>query len=108
MAKHQVTYGQLKALCEDIMRQQNTSPSFFFFQKNRTERFFAQNTMAIKVLESRMNEFLKKYVKHDENQQPLTEEKDGGRVYSFESDEIKQKYLDAVNNFLSLKISIGL
>lgn len=108
MAKLQVTFGQLLALRDDILHQQRTSASFFYFNKTRVEKFFQLNTMALKVLQSRLDEFVQKYVMFDKDQQPITEEKEGRIVYKFYSDEYKEKYQQAVNNFLSGKISIEL
>lgn len=108
MPKQQMTYGQLLALRDDILRLQSQSAAFFYLFKARVDKLFALNTMAFKILESRMDEFVKKYVKHDENNQPCTEQTDRSLLYVFNSDEEKEKYTKALNNFLSLKISIEL
>jgi hypothetical protein len=108
MPRTQVTFGQLKALRDDILFLQNQSPAFYFFNTARVERFNSQNSMALKLLESRLDEFVKKYVKMDADLQPVTEEKDGRKVYCFYSDEYRENYLKALNNFLSQKISLDL
>lgn len=64
--------------------------------------------MALKVLESRLDEFVRKYVKLNADLQPETETKNGKQVYCFYSEEYRQKYLDALNNFFKQKISIDL
>lgn len=108
MSRITVTYGQLMALRNDIRKQQNESPAFYYFNKSRTDKFFSLNNMALKVLESRMDEFVKKYVKLDADMQPMTEDVDGQIVYQFYSPDYKEKYLNAVNKFLAIKISIDL
>lgn len=108
MPRTQLTYGQLKALNDDISRLQNQSPAFFFFQGSMVEKFRNQNSMALKILESRTTEFINKYVMMDKDMQPMTEIKDGVKVYSFYSDEYRDNYLKALNNFLSQKISIDI
>lgn len=108
MPRFELTYGQLLALRDDIIRQQQTSAAFFYFNKSRVEKFFNQNQMALKVLKSRMDEYVKKYVKFDADAQPITEEKDGTLVYTFYSEESKEQYKKALNNFMALKISIEL
>lgn len=105
MSKTQVTYGQLLALRDDINLQQSKSAAFYFFNKTRIEKFFALNTMALKVLQSRMDEYVQKYVKFDADGQPVKEMKDGKEYYCFYSEECRTKYIDAVNKFLALKIS---
>lgn len=106
MPKHQLNYGQLKALRDDILRLQNQSPAFYFFFLPKVERFNAVNSMALKVLESRLDEFVKKYVKFNKDLQPITEIKDGKEVYCFYSDEYKEKYLNALDTFFKQKISV--
>lgn len=108
MAKEQVTFGQLLALRDDILHQQNTSPAFFYFNKARVKKFFSLNTMALKVLQSRLDEMVKKYVMFDKEMQPITEEKDGQHIYKFYSEEGRQQFIEARNNFLNGKISIEL
>ena len=106
MPKTQVTYGQLLALRDDINRQQSNSAAFYFFNKTKIDLFFARNTMALKVLQSRMDEYVQKYVKFDADGQPVKEMRDGKEYYCFYSEEYRTKYLAAVNKFLDLKISI--
>jgi len=108
MAKIQVNYGQLLALKTDIEHQQKVSAAFYFFNQSRIQKFYQLNQMALKVMQSRLDEFVTKYVMFDKDQQPVTEERDGQLVYKFYSEEYRQKYIDARNNFLSLKISIEL
>lgn len=108
MPKTQVTYGQLLALRDDIIRQQKNSAAFYFFNKTKVDKFFAVNTMALKVMQSRLDEYVTKYVKFDRDGQPVKEERDGKEYYCFYSDDFKEKYQNAVNKFLSLKISIEL
>lgn len=108
MPRTQLSFGQLKALRDDIFRLQNQSPAFYFFNLARVEKFNAQNSMALKVLESRLAEFVTKYVKLNADLQPETEMKDGVQLYCFYSEEYRQKYLGALNNFLSQKISIDI
>lgn len=106
MSKTQVTYGQLLALRDDINRQQSQSAAFHFFNKTRIDKFFALNSMALKVLQSRMDELVQKYVKFDKDGQPEKEVKDGKEYYCFYSEDYRAKYIEAVNKFLSLRISI--
>lgn len=101
-----MTYNQLLALRDDIIFQQQTSASFFYFSRARVDRFFSQNTFQLNILKSRMDEFVTKYVKHDENGQPCKEKKEDRDYYVFETDENKQKYSDAVTNFLKIKTTI--
>lgn len=108
MARTQLTYGQLKALRDDIHRLNNQSPAFFYLFQEKVKRFNSQNSMALKVLESRMDEFIKKYVKIDKDLQPVTEMRDGQQVYCFYSEEYRESYLKAINNFLSQKISVDI
>lgn len=108
MSKIDATYNSLLSLRDDIDRLQNTSPAFYFFQRARCEKFAAQNSMHLKILKSRLDGYVTKYVQHDENQQPITEMRDGVKVYVFPSDAERKNYLDAVNAFLSLKISMEL
>lgn len=106
MARHQINFRQLKALRDDILRLQQQSPAFYFFFLSRVEKFKSLNSIALNTLESRQDEFIKKYVKQDKDMQPITEERDGQQVYCFYSEEYRQKYLDAQKNFFSQKISI--
>ena len=89
MSKTQVTYGQLLALRDDILSKQRTSAAFFFFNKTRVDKFFSINTMALKVLQSRLDEYVKKYVMFDKDGQPMKEERDGKEYYRFYSDDYK-------------------
>lgn len=106
MPRTQITNGQLRALEQDIINQQRTSAAFFFFNRARVERFFSQNQFALKVMNTRLMDFVKQYVKHDENNQACTEEKDGELHFVFSTDENKEKYSAAVANFLKLKTTI--
>ena len=62
--------------------------------------------MPLKILQSRMDEFVKKHVKFDKDAQPITEEKDGKTFYTFYTEEAKQEYIKATNHFLSLPTTI--
>lgn len=108
MPRTQLTYAALLSLRDDIIKQQNESPAFYFFNEAKIDRFKSQNSMALKILETRLSEFVKKYVKFDKDMQPMTEMRDGINVYSFYNEEYRQDYLKARNNFLSQKISVDL
>lgn len=108
MARIQMTYQNLLALKNDIQFQQKHSPAFYYFNKSRVEKLFSLNKMAFSVLQSRLDELVKKYVKFDKDMQPIAEEKDGQLVYCFYSDESRQQYMDKLNQFLSQSISIEL
>lgn len=108
MPRTQLTYGQLQQLDDDITRLQNQSPAFYYFFQARVERFRNVNVMALKVLASRLDEFIKKYVKMDKDMQPVTEMKDGKLVYCFYSEEYREKYIKEINHFLSQKISVDI
>lgn len=108
MPKIDATYGQLMLLRDDILRLQNESAAFFYFNKARNDRFFSQNHMHLSILNSRLSEFIKNHVQHDENQQPVTELKENVAHYVFPSPAEKEKYIAARNKFLSLKITMEL
>ena len=108
MAKHTITYSQLLSLRNDIINQQKTSAAFFFFNMAKVERFFSENKFPLTVMDSRMDEFVKRYVRLDKDGQPVTEERDGILHYSFYSKEYEDNYKKAIGNFLSLKITIQL
>lgn len=108
MPKTEVTYNQLLALRDDIIYQQRRSASFFYFNKARVERFFNVNAMPLRLLETRMSEFVKKYVKHDENDQPCMEEKEGKQYFVFADADMEEKYKAAVKSFLAFKTTIDI
>jgi len=108
MPKTEMNYNQLLALRDDILHHQRTSASFYYFNRARVERFFSQNTFQLHLLKTRMEEFVSKYVKHDENGQPLTEEREGTLHYLFNTEEDKEKYSAAIQNFLNIKTNIEL
>lgn len=108
MAKIDMTYGQLKALRDDILFQQNKSAFFYYFNKAKTDRFDNVNQMKLTVLKTRLDEFVTRYVKMNKDGQPETETRDGQLVYCFYSDEYRDKYLKELNHFLSLTISVEL
>lgn len=104
----EITYSQLLALRDDIIRQQQQSAAFFFFNREKVNRFFSLNNINLGILKKRMDDFVTHHVKHDENNQPCKQEIEGRLNYVFADEEEKQKYLDAVNNFLSLTIKMDL
>jgi hypothetical protein len=108
MPRIEMTYAKLDALNQDIERLQNQSPAFYYFFLVRVERFRNVNKMALAVIESRTQEFIKKYVKFDKDGEPITEIKDKQEVYCFYSEEGRENYLKAIRNFMSLKISVDL
>ena len=106
MARQQLTNKQLQLLRNDINSQTHRSPAFYFFNRPRIERFFHQNALALKVLQSREDELIRKYVQHDESGKPMTRQENGELVWVFATDELRQQYLEDQENILSKAVLI--
>ena len=100
-----ITNDALFALEADIQNQMKNSPAFFFFNKEKVNRFYQQNNLNLKVINDRMAGFIKKYVQH-ENDEPKTEEKDGQKVYVFATKEDEEAYLADTREFLNRSIYV--
>lgn len=106
--RQQITNNQLIALDKDVQKQMNESPAFFFFNKTKIDALYQKNTLLFKIINERMAGFVKKYVQHDEEGKPLTEEKNGEKVYVFATEADREQYLAEQQEFLSLTIHIEL
>lgn len=103
--RQQITNNQLLALEADIQHQMSTSPAFVFFNKEKVRRFYQQNNLNLKVINDKMNGFIKKYVQH-EGDEPKTEEKDGQKVYVFGCEDDEQAYRNETAEFLNRSIYV--
>jgi hypothetical protein len=105
--KHDMSNQQLSHLLQDIDFQNKHSPSFSFFNQEKIRRFYQQNNFRIEALTKCMQQLVTKYVKKDEKGKPVIITNDKNQsVYDFESDEIKQKYLDEYNEFMAKHVEV--
>lgn len=119
MAIKTITYNELWVIEIDAAKVKEQFPSLFFFNENRFTKFFQQNAIHLKALHSRVHDIQRKYIAHDENNNPLRAEGAGGEWQYLESvvgkngqlltgDAVAQAYKDEVTAFLNRSITVEL
>lgn len=108
MARFEITNNQLLALNADIQKQQNESPAFYFFNKEKIKRFYQQNTMLIKIVDKRKSELAIKYAIHNDLGEPVLEEKEGIQHYTFVNEEAENNYKEELSTILARSVTVEL
>jgi hypothetical protein len=109
MAKTTMSFNQLDQLCNDISKQSNESPAFYFFNKARIARFHLDNKKQLDTLNRKCKHLVKLYVMHDGDGKPMTEI-DGNQetVFVFASAVEKALYLKDLTAFMKRAIEIDI
>ncbi len=109
MAKHILNYHQLLMLRNEIKECSKNSISFALFNESKIKRLLMLNDMHFKVADGRLNDFVKKYVKHDENNNPIIlDSASGFAKYEYVSEKAKKMFDSDYKKFTSKKIVIEL
>lgn len=108
MARLELTNAQLKTVSIDINKQADASPAFRTLLSEKIKRFYQQNKFLLKIIDEREAGFVRKYAKHDEFGVPITEEKEDGNHYTFDNEEIKEKYLAELREFMERTVTVEL
>lgn len=103
-----ITYGELSALEQDIRRQQQISPAFVIFNKEKIRRFYQQNNLRLKILQDTIKDLVSKHVLHDEKDKPVTQEVEGQLRYKFIDEGAQKEYEEKVTAFFALNIELHL
>lgn len=107
MARTELTNLELNALQRDVESLSQSSPAFRIFLKEKIKRFYQQNAMQLQSLNNFLRRNVKEHVQHDENDQPMTEEREGGiKHYVFATPEDEKAYVDDATEFMNRTICI--
>jgi hypothetical protein len=108
MARTELTNHELNALQRDVESLSQTSPAFRIFLKEKIKRFYQQNAVQLQRLNNFLRKNVKEHVQHDENDQPMTEERDGVKHYKFATLEDEEAYIADATTFMNRTIYIEL
>lgn len=104
--KVKMTYGDLDVLNRSINKECQ-KPAFAFLLKEKVKNFHQRNSIRLNMMEDKFDELIKKYVLHNENDEPQTKtDEKGVLVYDFADEESKAKYMQEIKDFCSRTIEV--
>jgi hypothetical protein len=98
MARSEVTNGELNRIQQDIA---SFTPALRFFFKEKINRFYSMNKLTLRSLNNFLASNVQRYVLHDEEGKPLTEDKNGERHFVFANEEDEKKYVGEATGFMN-------
>lgn len=104
--KAKMTYGDLDILNQS-MKKECQSPAFAFLLKEKVKNFYQRNSIRLNAMEDKFEELIKKYVLHNEKDEPQTKKDEKGvLIYDFPNEESKTKYMQEIKDFCSRAIEV--
>jgi hypothetical protein len=104
---HTTTYHELLILRNDIIANQQRSPSYALFFAQKIKTFNARNAMQIELALKKLEAMVEKHVEHDEEDKPVFAERDGITVkYKFKSEEDEKAFHEAYAAFMNRNLTI--
>lgn len=104
--KAKITYGDLDILNQS-MKKECQSPAFAFLLKEKIKNFYQRNSIRLNAMEDKFEELIKKYVLHNEKDEPKTKKDEKGvLVYDFADEENKNNYMKEITDFCSRTIEV--
>lgn len=101
------TNNQLLNLRKEIQEKQKTSITFALFHKEKIKNFFAYNDIRIREADGKLNRLVKKYVKHDDQGQPIKlDEVNGLAQWDFIDEAAKKDFFTEYAEFMNRNIII--
>jgi hypothetical protein len=108
MARTEMPNATLYAVAIGLQQLQQINPAIAFLLKEKINRFFQQNAMLLKIIDSRRSELVKKYVKHDELGNAVTKKDEETKIeqYVFEDEKTEEEYKNAYEEFMSRYVNV--
>jgi hypothetical protein len=106
MARALMTNAQLQAISIEVDELRKHSPAVSFLLKEKINRFYQQNGLQLKIIDKKKDEFAKQHCLLEASGEPMTEDKEGIKHYKFIDDEAKNKYLDAITEFMERSVYV--
>lgn len=116
--KREITNNQLWLIENDLTAVARQSPGIAFLLATKIQQFYSRNEVLLKILHKRVHEIQKKYIVHDDNNQPQyvagTDNKEwfyldsviGKKGQLLTGEAIAAAYTEEVNEFLNRSVTV--
>lgn len=102
--KQKMNYSGLRDLSNDVDNMRH-SPALSLFLRKDIINFYSKNALRLQVLDAKIQNLIKVYVKHKEDK-PVTKTENNQEVYEFNDEESRVKYIAELTKFMETTIEV--
>lgn len=104
--RKETTNNELMLILQDLEAQVASHPTFYLFNRDKINHFYAINKKEIRTFQETVQGFYKDYAAHGEDGNPVMTMLDGRPAVVFRDPEAKEAFVAAQAAFLALKINL--